>query len=88
MFGILIDHIMYSFNFQVDHEDAKQDCYLLIVKILPNFDSSNGSAFNYFTTVIINNLRLIYSKNKVYEEKLEKYFTTKEHLKDLLDIAN
>ena len=73
LFDILISNIIASFNFSVDHDDAKQDCFLLIFKALGNFDKDNGSAFNYFTTVIVNNLRLIYSKNKKYMEKLDTY---------------
>ena len=73
MFDILISNIIASFNFAVDHEDAKQDCYLLIFRTLGNFDKEAGSAFNYFSTVIVNNLRLIYSKNKKYLEKLQEY---------------
>lgn len=80
MFDILIDNILNTFNFNVDLEDAKQDCFVLILKILPNFDSSKGGAFNYFTTVIINNLRLIYTRNKIYNEKLETYFNRKSYI--------
>ena len=73
MFDILITNILTSFNFKVDMEDAKQDCYVLILKTLKNFNPENGSAFNYFTTVIVNNLKLIYSKNKNYTEKINDY---------------
>ena len=65
MFDLLIDRLIMSFKFNVDHEEAKQECFLLILKVL--------KAFNYFTTVILNNLRLLYSKNKKYAEKLEIY---------------
>ena len=73
MFDILITNILTSFNFKVDMEDAKQDCYVLILKTLKNFNPENGSAFNYFTTVIVNNLKLIYSNNKKYTEKINDY---------------
>lgn len=73
MFDVLITNIISSFNFDVEEDDAKQDCFLLIMKALPNFKKESGSAFNYFTTVIVNNLRLIYSKNKKYWEKLQEY---------------
>ena len=73
MLDVLISNILASFNFAVDLDDAKQECYLLIFKTLGNFNKDNGSAFNYFTTVIVNNLRLIYSKNKKYSEKLQEY---------------
>ena len=73
MFDILINRLMLSFKFNVDHEEAKQECFLLILKVLNNFNRESGQAFNYFTTVILNNLRLLYSKNKKYNEKLESY---------------
>ena len=73
MFDLLIDRLIMSFKFNVDYEVAKQECFLLILKVLKNFDRESGQAFNYFTTVILNNLRLLYSKNKKYSEKLEAY---------------
>lgn len=73
MFDTLINRLMLSFKFNVDHEEAKQECFLLILKVLNNFNRESGQAFNYFTTVILNNLRLLYSKNKKYNEKLESY---------------
>ena len=73
LFDLLITNIIESFKFSIDKDDAKQECFLLILKTLKNFQPSKGSAFNYFTTVILNNLRLLYSKNKRYNEKLEAY---------------
>jgi DNA-directed RNA polymerase specialized sigma subunit len=73
MFDILITNIMDSFGFEVEKDDAKQDCFLLILKTLRNFDTTKGSAFNFFTTIIVNNLKLVYSKNKKYAEKIEQY---------------
>ncbi len=73
MFDMLIDRLMLSFKFKVDHEEAKQECFLLILKVLNNFNRDSGQAFNYFTTVILNNLRLLYSKAKKYNEKMESY---------------
>ena len=73
LFDILISNILDSFNFRVDLEDAKQDCFVLILKTLKNFTPDKGSAFNYFTTVIVNNCKLVYTKDKRYREKLEKY---------------
>ena len=73
MFDTLIDRLMLSFKFKVDHEEAKQECFLLILKVLNNFNRDSGQAFNYFTTVILNNLRLLYSKAKKYNEKMESY---------------
>ena len=70
MLDLLISNIISSFNFKVDIEDAKQECFLLILKTLKNFNKDEGSAFNYFTTIIVNNLKLLYSKNKKYAEKI------------------
>ena len=77
LFDTLITNIMEGFKFSVDKEDAKQDCFLLILNTLKNFSPKKGSAFNYFTTVIINNLKLVYTKNKKYQERLEEYLKTK-----------
>ena len=66
---LFISSILISFKFKVEHEDAKQECFVLCLKVLKNFTKEKGSAFNYFTTVIINNLKLIYTKNKKYREK-------------------
>ena len=73
LFDLLITNIIESFKFSIDKDDAKQECFLLILKTLRNFQSSKGSAFNYFTTVIVNNLKLLYTKNKKYLKKIEEY---------------
>lgn len=70
---ILITNIIHTFKFKIDPDDAKQECFLLAFKVLKNFDPSSGSAFNYFTTVFVNNLKLMYTKNKRYMEKIQKY---------------
>lgn len=82
LFDILISNILVGFSFNLDEEDAKQECFLLILKTLKNFNPEMGNAFNYFTTVILNNLKLLYTKNKKYKEKIESYMDLK---KDLLD---
>ena len=73
LFDLLISNIIESFKFKIDRDDAKQECFLLILKTLKNFQPSKGSAFNYFTTVIVNNLKLLYTKNKKYEKKISEY---------------
>ena len=73
LFDMLIDRLMMTYKFKVDKEEAKQECFLLILKVLNNFNRDSGAAFNYFTTVILNNFRLLYTKNKKYEEKLSTY---------------
>lgn len=73
IFSLLIDRLMNGFSFKVDKEEAKQECLLLILKVLRNFDKSRGAAFNYFTTIILNNLRLIYTKRKKYLDKIQSY---------------
>jgi DNA-directed RNA polymerase specialized sigma24 family protein len=74
LFDILISTILESFKFSVDSDDAKQECFLLVIKKLRNFDPDHGSAFNYFTTVILNNLRLVYTKKKKYDKKIADLF--------------
>ena len=76
-FDILIGNIIDAFHFKVDKEDAKQDCFLLVLRTLRNFRPEHGSAFNYFTTVIINNLKLVATKIKRHKLKLESYFEFK-----------
>ena len=70
---LLITSILISFKFKVEFDDAKQECFVLCLKVLKNFTREKGSAFNYFTTVIVNNLKLIYTKNKKYHEKINEY---------------
>jgi DNA-directed RNA polymerase specialized sigma subunit len=70
---LLITSILISFKFKVEFDDAKQECFVLCLKVLKNFTREKGSAFNYFTTVIVNNLKLIYTKNKKYQEKIAEY---------------
>jgi|TARA_R100001530_G_scaffold135616_1_gene113278 hypothetical protein len=70
---LLITSILISFKFKVDFDDAKQECFVLSLKVLKNFTREKGSAFNYFTTVIVNNLKLIYTKNRKYQEKMQQY---------------
>ncbi len=81
MFDILISNIITGFSFKLEEDDAKQDCFLLILKTLKNFNPKMGNAFNYFTTIILNNLKLLYTKNKKYKEKIDAYTDLK---KDLL----
>jgi len=73
MFDLLITNIVGSFNFKIDPDDAKQDCFALILKIIKNFKPKKGTAFNYFTTIIVNNLKLLYTKEKKYRLKIEKF---------------
>jgi len=73
MFNLLIANIIATWRFNVDKEDATQECFLLIFKSIYNFTPEKGKAFNYFTTMIMNHLRGIYTKNKRYEEKILKY---------------
>ena len=81
MFDILISNIITGFSFKLEEDDAKQECFLLILKTLKNFNPEMGNAFNYFTTIILNNLKLLYTKNKKYKEKIDAYTDLK---KDLL----
>ena len=77
LFDLLITNIMDAFQFKVSRDDAKQDCFVLILKTLRNFNTSKGSAFNFFTTIIVNHLKLIYVKNRKYNEKITAYYEIK-----------
>lgn len=82
LFDLLINNIVDSFNFKVDSDDAKQECFALVLKTVKNFTPKKGTAFNYFTTVIVNNLKLLYTREKKYNEKIENYINLH---KDLVD---
>ena len=73
LFDLLITNILLSFKFKVEFDDAKQECFCLVLKTLKNFSPEKGSAFNYFTTVILNNLKLLYTKRKKYMDKVHEY---------------
>ena len=89
LFDILITTILDSFKFDVDSDDGKQECFLLIIKKLNNFDPEHGSAFNYFTTLILNNLRLVYSKKKRYDKKIADLFEArKDSLENIQPLKN
>ena len=75
-FELLIKNIFDGFKFQgVEFDDVKQDCFLLIFVKIKNFSPDKGTAFNFFTTVILNNIRLLYSKEKRQKEKVQAYLT-------------
>lgn len=80
MMESLITNIINGFNFHIDKEDAKQECFLLILKTLKKFKADKGSAFNYFTTIIVNNLKLLYTKNKKLTEKHDKFLNDVYHI--------
>jgi len=73
MFDKLISNIIDSFGFKMEKEDAKQECFFLILKTLKNFNPQKGKAFNFFTTIILNNLKLLFTKHKKYNEKINNY---------------
>ena len=82
LFDVLIQNIIESFKFNVDPDDAKQECFTLVLKTVKNFKPRKGWAFNYFTTVIINNLKLLYTREKKYVKKIETYI--ERHKDDLI----
>jgi len=73
LFDLLITNIIESFRFKVDPDDAKQDCFTLVLKTVKNFKPRKGTAFNYFTTIVVNNLKLMYTREKKYNQKIENY---------------
>jgi len=82
LFDVLIQNIIETFKFKVDPDDAKQECFTLVLKTVRNFKPRKGSAFNYFTTVIINNLKLLYTREKKYAKKIDNYI--ERHKDDLI----
>ena len=77
LFDLLINNIIDSFRFKVDPDDAKQECFALVLKTVKNFKPRKGTAFNYFTTIIVNNLKLLYTRDKKYKQKIENYIDRK-----------
>ena len=73
LFDLLISNIIDSFKFKVDPDDAKQECFALVLKTVKNFKPKKGTAFNYFTTIIVNNMKLLYTRDKKYRQKIENY---------------
>lgn len=84
-FDLLIKNIFDGFKFNgVEFDDVRQDCFLLIFVKIKNFSPEKGTAFNFFTTVILNNIRLMYSKEKRQKEKVQAYLAkVKDQLGDL-----
>ena len=60
LFDLLIGNIIDSFRFKVDPDDAKQECFALVLKTVKNFKPRKGTAFNYF-------------RDKKYKQKIENY---------------
>jgi len=75
LFDLLISNIITGFNFRVEAEDAKQDCFILVLETLTKFKPSKGSAFNYFTTVIINRINKCWKDENRYREKINNYIS-------------
>lgn len=73
LLDLVISGILSGMNFKIDKEDAKQDCFLLVFKTLKKFKPGKGKAFNYFSTIIINNLKFLYTKDKKEKERQKKY---------------
>jgi len=74
-FDLLIKNIFDGFKFNgVEFDDVRQDCFLLVFVKIKNFSPNKGTAFNFFTTVILNNIRLMYSKEKRQKEKVQAYW--------------
>jgi DNA-directed RNA polymerase specialized sigma subunit len=82
MFDLLITNIIESFRFKVDPDDAKLECFALVLKTVKNFKPRKGTAFNYFTTIVVNNLKLMYTREKKYNIKIDNYI--EKHKDDLI----
>jgi DNA-directed RNA polymerase specialized sigma subunit len=79
LFDLLITNIIESFKFKVDPDDAKQDCFALVLKTIKNFKPRKGTAFNYFTTIIVNNLKLLYTREKKYQIKIDSFIESQKN---------
>ena len=84
LFDLLIGNIIDSFRFKVDADDAKQDCFTLVLKTVKNFKPRKGTAFNYFTTIVVNNLKLMYTREKKYKQKIDNYISLEKEKLDNL----
>lgn len=75
MLDLLIINIYKTWKFTIDIDDAKQDCFIAVFNAIQrgNFKSSKSTAFNYFTSVISNELKTQYKKNKRYYEKIDEF---------------
>lgn len=79
---LLINNILNTFTFTtVDRDDVQQECFILVLRKLHKFESDRGTtAFNYFSTVIFNQVRLMYSKTRTYNKNLSNYKNLIEYL--------
>lgn len=73
MLELLIVNIYKTWKFTIDIDDARQDCLIAVFNAINkgNFKKSKSTAFNYFTSVISNELKTRYKKNKRYYEKID-----------------
>jgi DNA-directed RNA polymerase specialized sigma subunit len=71
---ILSYNIYKAYNFDVEYEDCRQECYIVVLKAVHNFNPEKSTAFNYFTTCILNSFRSYYSKDRKYYKNINKFF--------------
>lgn len=70
-FYVLAYRIVKSFKFRhVDDDDALQEAVIICFKRIAHFDPARGKAFNFFTTLIVNQLKGLYRKNKNHRDFL------------------
>jgi hypothetical protein len=62
----------YCANIVIDHDDSIQDCAMICLKRIDNFQPAKGKAFNFFTTCIIHHLRQLYRTHQSYQGFLRK----------------
>ena len=66
-FYVLAYHIIVSAHFNmIDEEDAMQDAVMACFRKMQKFDPERGKAFNFFTTVIFNQMRGMFKTSKSY----------------------
>lgn len=83
-FYLLTENIVRYRKFNlIDPDDAIQEGVMICFEKLDKFDTSKGKAFNYLTTVLINQLRQLYRSAHNYNQLKENY---SEFMRDTVEI--
>ena len=57
----------------IDSDDVEQESVMICFEKIDRFDPSKGKAFNYFTTMTLNNMRQLFRSAKNYNQLKRKY---------------
>ena len=67
MFYLIADNLIASQKFAyIDRDNALQDSVMLCLQKVSHFQAKKGACFNFFTSIIFNQLRQNYRTNKSY----------------------